>query len=291
MSIPLKAVCGAATLAFALVPGVTEAQAAERADTAGAFPDDSGSEHAVPSSPSFRGRRPFPGWPGKSRPPQDGTGLGPHIRPGQHGHLRPVDPAQEADPGEPVDPETAVAPALAQGTAALPEEHAAPVGYGFHGRASAHLHAHALLARQRAVRQRRARLIAQWQNRADRAVSFALAQRGKPYRWGATGPSAYDCSGLVHRAWRRAGVSIPRVTYDQYRGIRKKVARRNLRPGDLVLFRGLRHVGMYVGGGRFVHAPRPGRTISTERLRGYYARTYVGAVRPAWPRLPEIPTH
>ncbi|WP_235017686.1 C40 family peptidase [Thermomonospora echinospora] len=161
-----------------------------------------------------------------------------------------------------------------------------------YGRANgALLPGYALAARQRLALQRRMRLIAQWQGRADRAVRYALRQQGKPYQWGATGPFSYDCSGLVQRAWRRAGVAIPRVTYDQYRGIRKKVPRRRLRPGDLVLFDGLRHVGMYVGRNHFVHAPRAGRPIMTQPLRGYYGRRYVGAVRPAWPRLPRIPTY
>ncbi|WP_206664100.1 C40 family peptidase [Thermomonospora catenispora] len=176
---------------------------------------------------------------------------------------------------------------------------AAPMHPGLPGHPQQSMYAHAsgsalhgrmlLAARQRAVRRKRARLIAQWQARADRAVRFALAQRGKPYAWGATGPHAYDCSGLVQQAWRRAGVKIPRVSHEQYRAIRKKVPRHRLRPGDLVLFNGLRHVGMYVGGGRFVHAPRAGRTVTTERLRGHYARSFVGAVRPGWPKLPKVP--
>jgi cell wall-associated NlpC family hydrolase len=148
----------------------------------------------------------------------------------------------------------------------------------------------ALVALQRRVRVKRAHMVARWQSRANRAVRFAYRQRGKPYRWGGTGPRGYDCSGLVQRSWRAAGVRIPRVTYGQYR-IRTHISRRSLRPGDLVFFRGLGHVGMYVGRGKFIHSPHSGSHVKTERLRGYYRRAFVGAVRPAWHRLPRIPTH
>ena len=148
----------------------------------------------------------------------------------------------------------------------------------------------ALLHRQRRVRVKRARMVARWQSRANRAVRFAYRQRGKPYRWGGTGPRGYDCSGLVQRSWRAAGVRIPRVTYGQYR-IRTHVPRHSLRPGDLVFFRGRGHVGMFVGRGRFIHSPHSGSHVKTERLRGYYRRAFAGAVRPAWRRLPRIPRH
>src|SRR5918999_3003512 len=141
----------------------------------------------------------------------------------------------------------------------------------------------ALLEKQRRVRVKRARMVARWQTRANRAVRFAYRQRGKPYRWGGTGPRAYDCSGLVYRAWRKAGVSIPRVTYAQYR-IRPRIKRHRLRPGDLVFFSGLGHVGMYVGRGRFIHSPNSGSHVKVQRLSGYYRRAFVGAVRPAWRR-------
>ncbi|WP_233359094.1 C40 family peptidase [Thermomonospora amylolytica] len=219
--------------------------------------------------------------------PQRVTRQHPAGRP-QHGMVAPMHPG--ARPVAPMHPVHPVRPGAHPGVPGRPQPglYAHAAGSALHGQML--LAARQRAARQRAARHKRARLIAQWQARADRAVRFALAQRGKPYLWGATGPAAYDCSGLVQRAWRRAGVKIPRVTHDQYRAIRKKVPRSRLRPGDLVLFNGLRHVGMYVGRGRFVHAPRAGRTVTTEPLRGYYARNYVGAVRPAWPKLPEIPT-
>ncbi|MEU5877374.1 C40 family peptidase [Spirillospora sp. NPDC047279] len=147
-----------------------------------------------------------------------------------------------------------------------------------------------LAALQQAVRKQRARMEAQWQRRADRALRFALAQRGRPYVYGGTGGGGFDCSGLTQQSWRRAGVPVPRVAATQYRKIRNRVSRKNLRPGDLVFFNGLGHVGMYVGKSRFIHAPRTGRRVSVERLSGYYRTNYVGAVRPGWKRLPAIPT-
>ena len=151
--------------------------------------------------------------------------------------------------------------------------------------------AHRSLAElQQAVRTRRAQMIAAWKRRARKAVAYAHAQRGRPYVWGGTGERGFDCSGLVQQAWRHAGVSIPRVSHDQYAKIPTKVARDKLRSGDLVFFNGHRHVGIYVGGGRFVHAPRTGRPITLEQLKGRYSRTYAGAVRPGWEPLPPIPT-
>jgi cell wall-associated NlpC family hydrolase len=129
------------------------------------------------------------------------------------------------------------------------------------------------------VHRKQPKRVARWQSRARHAVRFAYRQLGKPYRWGGTGPRAYDCSGLVQRAWRAAGVRIPRVTYAQFR-IRPHIRRRNLRPGDLVFFHGRGHVGIYVGRGRFIHAPNSGSRVKVQRLRGHYLRAFDGAVRP-----------
>ncbi|MEV4750972.1 C40 family peptidase [Streptosporangium sp. NPDC049248] len=116
--------------------------------------------------------------------------------------------------------------------------------------------------------------------RARKAVSTAKKQIGDPYRWGASGPGAFDCSGLVKYAWRKAGVSIPRITHSQYRAIRKKVSWSHLRPGDLMFFSGKGHVGMYVGKGRMVHSPSSGKTVRIVKLEGYYRSSFAGAVRP-----------
>jgi cell wall-associated NlpC family hydrolase/uncharacterized protein YoxC len=98
-------------------------------------------------------------------------------------------------------------------------------------------------------------------SRAAQAVAFAKAQLGKPYVWGATGPSSYDCSGLTQAAWRAAGVSLPRTTYDQVNA-GTPVSKDQLQPGDLVFFYSdVSHVGIYVGNGKIIHAPKPGDVI------------------------------
>ena len=114
--------------------------------------------------------------------------------------------------------------------------------------------------------------------RAGRAVAFALAQRGKPYRWGAEGPHAYDCSGLTWAAWRAAGVPIPRTAAAQLAGLPR--ARGRLQPGDLVIYRttgpSRRHVAMVVGRGRMVEARNRATGVTGSRLRP----GWIGAVRP-----------
>lgn len=116
---------------------------------------------------------------------------------------------------------------------------------------------------------------------AAKAVSFALAQVGKPYIYGATGPNAYDCSGLTQAAWRAAGVSIPRTSQAQWGGL-PRVSSSNVRPGDLVIYRGAGHVALYIGGGKIVEASRPGAPIRVAPWRsGWYASNFVGVVRPA----------
>jgi cell wall-associated NlpC family hydrolase len=113
---------------------------------------------------------------------------------------------------------------------------------------------------------------------AARAVTFALAQRGKPYRWGAEGPQAFDCSGLTWAAWRAAGVAIPRTAAGQLAGLPH--VRGHLRPGDLVIYRSRgpsgRHVAMLVAQGRMIEAPARGIPVRVTKLRG----GFLGAVRP-----------
>jgi cell wall-associated NlpC family hydrolase len=104
---------------------------------------------------------------------------------------------------------------------------------------------------------------------ATRAVAFALAQRGKPYQWGAEGPQAFDCSGLTWAAWRAAGVAIPRTAAGQLAGLPH--ARGRLQPGDLLIYpsRGpsRRHVAMVVGRGQMVEALGRGIPVRSTSLR------------------------
>ncbi|MFE7859966.1 NlpC/P60 family protein [Streptomyces sp. NPDC057403] len=98
-------------------------------------------------------------------------------------------------------------------------------------------------------------------SRAATAVQYAYSKLGSPYVWGATGPDAFDCSGLVQSAYRSAGVSLPRTTYAQIDAGRR-VSRSELRPGDLVFFySGISHVGIYIGNGQMIHAPNPAEPV------------------------------
>ncbi|MGK2309410.1 NlpC/P60 family protein [Cutibacterium sp. V947] len=113
--------------------------------------------------------------------------------------------------------------------------------------------------------------------RAQAALGFALAQVGKPYVWGGTGPNGFDCSGLMMAAWARAGLSIPRTAAEQFR-VGTPVPMSDLQPGDLVFFYpGISHVGMYIGGGRFVHASNPRTGIKISNLSRHMS--YQGARR------------
>ncbi|MFB8442844.1 NlpC/P60 family protein [Streptomyces niveus] len=113
--------------------------------------------------------------------------------------------------------------------------------------------------------------------KAEKVLAFARAQIGKPYVWGATGPSSYDCSGLTGAAWKAAGVQLPRTTWDQVK-VGKRVATADLLPGDLVFFYDdISHVGIYKGDGKMIHAPKPGANVREESI--YYMPIY-GSVRP-----------
>jgi peptidoglycan DL-endopeptidase CwlO len=115
---------------------------------------------------------------------------------------------------------------------------------------------------------------------ARTAISFALAQVGKPYEWGATGPNAYDCSGLVQAAWAAAGVSIPRTTYEMWAAL-PHVPASSVRPGDLAFFDGEGHVAMYIGGGKYVDAPQSGENVEViPTSESWYASTLDGFARP-----------
>lgn len=110
-----------------------------------------------------------------------------------------------------------------------------------------------------------------------KAVAFASAQLGKPYEWGAEGPDTFDCSGLTSQAWAAAGRPVPRTSQEQWKQLRHiEVA--DMRPGDLIIyFDDASHVGMYVGDGAIVHAPRPGRTVT---IAGAGSMPILGVVRP-----------
>ncbi|MER5179552.1 NlpC/P60 family protein [Streptomyces sp. NPDC002896] len=115
-------------------------------------------------------------------------------------------------------------------------------------------------------------------SRAAAAVSYAYRALGRPYVWGATGPNAFDCSGLTQAAYRSAGVSLPRTTYAQIDAGRR-IPRSELRPGDLVFFySGVSHVGIYVGSGRMIHAPNPSAPV---RIAPIDQMPFAGATRVA----------
>jgi cell wall-associated NlpC family hydrolase len=112
---------------------------------------------------------------------------------------------------------------------------------------------------------------------AATVVKFALAQQGKPYVFAADGPGSYDCSGLTMAAWRQVGVSLPHSAHRQYNQI-NHVSKANLQPGDLVFFYSdIHHVGIYIGGGKVVHAPTTGDVV---RVADMSSMPYAGAGRP-----------
>jgi len=95
---------------------------------------------------------------------------------------------------------------------------------------------------------------------AGKAVSYAYAQLGDPYKYGASGPGSFDCSGLTMMAWKQAGVSLPHNAASQYNGM-KHISKGSLAAGDLVFYNGLGHVAIYVGGGNVIHAPHTGTVV------------------------------
>jgi cell wall-associated NlpC family hydrolase len=108
----------------------------------------------------------------------------------------------------------------------------------------------------------------------EKAAAVALDQVGVRYRYGGSGPQGFDCSGLVHYAYRQAGVAVPRTT-GQLWAAAANVDRSDLRAGDLLFFRiegKMSHVGMYLGERRFVHAPQSGRSVSVASLDAPFYR-------------------
>tara|TARA_R110002049_G_scaffold122999_3_gene278062 strand:+ start:4860 stop:5366 length:507 start_codon:yes stop_codon:yes gene_type:complete len=117
----------------------------------------------------------------------------------------------------------------------------------------------------------------------DQAASVAAQQVGVPYRYGGKSPSGFDCSGLVHYSYLQAGKALPRTTGQLWKHA-KDVNRDDMRAGDLIFFSiegKMQHVGLYLGDGKFVHAPQSGRTVSIASLsNSFYEQAFLRAGRP-----------
>ncbi len=109
-------------------------------------------------------------------------------------------------------------------------------------------------------------------------VGIAMRYLGTPYVWGGASPAGFDCSGFVMYVFSQIGVSLPHSSYAQY-GYGSPVSLADLQPGDLVFFDGLGHVGIYVGGGSFIHSPHTGDVVKISSISGWYASTFVGGRR------------
>jgi cell wall-associated NlpC family hydrolase len=109
-------------------------------------------------------------------------------------------------------------------------------------------------------------------------VGIAMQYLGVPYRWGGSSPSGFDCSGLVSYVFAQIGVSLPHSSYAQF-NMGSPVSIGQLQPGDLVFFSGASHVGIYIGGGSFIHAPHTGDVVKISSLSGYYASAFIGGRR------------
>jgi cell wall-associated NlpC family hydrolase len=117
---------------------------------------------------------------------------------------------------------------------------------------------------------------------ADRAALYALKMVGKPYKYGGSSPAGFDCSGLVQYSYKQAGVKLPRETGDQLRAS-TPLQGSHLRRGDLLFFdqegRKKSHVGIYLGDGKFVHAPSSGKRVRTDRIDSPYWKKHLSEAR------------
>ena len=120
-------------------------------------------------------------------------------------------------------------------------------------------------------------------NAAQQGAAIAQSLAGSPYRYGGATPRGFDCSGLVYYAYRKAGVSVPRTTREQYKRS-ERISLSEIHRGDLLFFklssRGVSHVGIYTGNGRFIHAPSSGKRVSYAKLSNpYWKKRLLGAGR------------
>ena len=120
-------------------------------------------------------------------------------------------------------------------------------------------------------------------SKLNKVISTVKAQVGKPYVYGAAGPNSFDCSGLTYYSYKKAGIYLNRTSRDQAKN-GKYVSKSNLKAGDLVFFNSgtnsIKHVGMYVGNGKFIHSPSPGKGVRYESMStSYYVKGYVTARR------------
>jgi peptidoglycan DL-endopeptidase CwlO len=109
-------------------------------------------------------------------------------------------------------------------------------------------------------------------------VGIAMRYLGVRYVWGGASPSGFDCSGLVMYVFAQIGVALPHSSYAQF-GMGTPVSMSQLQPGDLVFFAGASHVGIYIGGGQFIHAPHTGDVVKISSLTGWYSSTFAGGRR------------
>ncbi|MBE6994704.1 MAG: hypothetical protein E7423_08710 [Ruminococcaceae bacterium] len=113
-------------------------------------------------------------------------------------------------------------------------------------------------------------------------VDYAASFLGCPYVYGGTSPKGFDCSGFTRYVYAHFNISLPHSSASQYKSSVTKIKRSELKLGDLVFFSsggsGVGHVGIYVGGGNFIHAPRPGKSVTYDSLdSNYYSSHYIGA--------------